>query len=119
MAVVAGDFATTFISGTASITCSETQFAGDADRQTHQTLDNIAALISEDNFRQHGAPGLGGGLEQLALARVYIKRREDYAAVKAVCQARLGELPTIYAIADVCRPDLLVEIEGIACSCRR
>jgi hypothetical protein len=28
----------------------------------------------------------------------------------------LGELPTIYAVADVCRPELLVEIEGIAFS---
>ena len=30
----------------------------------------------------------------------------------------LGELPAIYAVADVCRPDLLVEIEGIAFSWR-
>jgi hypothetical protein len=31
-----------------------------------------------------------------------------------VCQARLGEVPVLYTVADVCRPDLLVEIEGIA-----
>ena len=49
--------------------------------------------------------------------RVYIKRREDYAKTKAVCEERLGELPAVYAIADICRPDLLVEIEGIAFSC--
>jgi hypothetical protein len=48
--------------------------------------------------------------------RVYIKRQEDYEKVRAVCESRLGELPTIYAIADVCRPDLLVEIEGMAFS---
>jgi hypothetical protein len=36
--------------------------------------------------------------------------------VRAVCEQRLGELPTIYAIGDVCRPDLLVELEGIAFS---
>jgi hypothetical protein len=45
-----------------------------------------------------------------------IKRTEDFAAVRAVCQGRLGELPAIYAIADICRPSLLVEIEGIAFS---
>ena len=51
--------------------------------------------------------------------RVYIKRQEDYAKAKAICEARLGEVPTIYAVADVCRPDLLVEIEGIAFSTRK
>jgi len=50
--------------------------------------------------------------------RVYIKRQEDYAKCRAVCEARLGELPTVYAVADVCRPELLVEIEGIAFSQR-
>ncbi len=31
-----------------------------------------------------------------------------------LCEARLGELPSIYAVADVCRPDLLFEIDGTA-----
>ncbi len=58
----------------------------------------------------------GTSLEGLGLVRVYIKREEDYAAVRAACEKRLGELPTIYAMANVCRPDLLVQIEGIAIS---
>jgi hypothetical protein len=61
-------------------------------------------------------PGLGTTLDKMALLRVYIKRQEDYAKTRAVCEARLDELPTIYAVADVCRPELLVEIEGIAFS---
>lgn len=118
MAILTEDLATTFISGTASITNSETRFVDDVEGQTRQTLDNIEALISEDNFRRHGAPGLGATLQDLGLVRVYIKRQEDYAKTKAVCEARLGELPTIYAVADICRPELLVEIEGIAFSRR-
>lgn len=118
MAIVGGNLATIFVSGTASITESETQFVGDVEGQARQTLENIAALIGEDNFRQHGMPGFGATLEDLCLARVYIKRQEDYAKTKAVCQDRFGELPTIYAVADVCRPELLVEIEGIAFSYR-
>ncbi|OHB71110.1 MAG: hypothetical protein A2V70_04055 [Planctomycetes bacterium RBG_13_63_9] len=116
MAVIAGQVATMFISGTASITESETRFIGDVEGQTRQTLDNIAALIGEDNLRRHGASGLGASLSDLALLRVYVKRQEDYAKVKAVCEARLGEVPSIYAVADICRPELLVEIEGIAFS---
>ena len=118
MALSCGPFATIFISGTASITQSETRHVGDVEGQTRQTLDNIEALISEDNLRRHGMPGLGTPLEGLALVRVYIKRREDYAKTRAVCEARLGELPIVYAVADVCRPELLVEIEGIAFSRR-
>ena len=116
MALSCGTYTTIFISGTASITQSETRHAGDAAAQTEETLDNIAALISEENLCRHGLPGLGTSLESLALARVYIKRQADYLQTKAVCEKRLGELPTIYAVANVCRPDLLVEIEGIAFS---
>jgi enamine deaminase RidA (YjgF/YER057c/UK114 family) len=119
MAIVAGNLATIFISGTASITRSETQFIGDVEGQTQQTLDNIAALIGEENFRQHGMRGLGATLEDFGLLRVYVKRQEDYEKAKAVCRACLGDLPTVYAVADVCRPELLVEIEGIAFSHRR
>ena len=54
----------------------------------------------------------------MGLVRVYVKRREDYPQAREVCEKRLGELPIIYAIADVCRPELLVEIEGIAFSSR-
>jgi enamine deaminase RidA (YjgF/YER057c/UK114 family) len=116
MALSCGTYATIFISGTASITASETRHIGDAALQTGETLDNIAALIGEENLARHGLPGLGTALDSLGLVRVYIKRQEDYAKVRAVCEKRLGEMPTIYAMADVCRPELLVEIEGIAFS---
>jgi enamine deaminase RidA (YjgF/YER057c/UK114 family) len=116
MALTAGGCATFFISGTASITQSESQHIEDIEAQTNQTLDNIAALISEPNLVRHGLPGRGATLRDMALARVYIKRQDDYEKTRKVCQDRLGELPVIYSVADVCRPELLVEIEGIAFS---
>jgi len=119
MALSCGPYATILVSGTASIIDSETRHIGDPEAQTHETLDNIQALISEENLARHGMPGLGTTLDGLALVRVYIKRPEDYPVVRRACGRRLGELPTIYAIADVCRPELLVEIEGIAFSARR
>ncbi len=116
MVLSCGTYTTIFISGTASITHSQTRHVGDAGKQTEETLDNIAALIAEENLAEHGLPGLGTSLASLGFARVYIKRPEDYPAVRAICEQRLGKLPTIYAIADVCRPELLVEIEGVAFS---
>ena len=114
MAVVVGDYATILISGTASIVASETVCVGDVAGQTEQTLDNIEALIGPGNFDRYQMNGFGSTLHDLAIVRVYIKYQEDYEKVRAVCEKRLGEVPTVYAVADVCRPDLLVEIEGVA-----
>jgi enamine deaminase RidA (YjgF/YER057c/UK114 family) len=114
MAIIGRRTAGILVSGTASITRSDTQFVGDVESQTRQTLDNIEALIAAENFQRYGLDGVGATLDDMVIARVYIKRQEDYAAARAICEQRLGELPTIYAVADVCRPDLLVEIEGAA-----
>jgi enamine deaminase RidA (YjgF/YER057c/UK114 family) len=116
MAVVIGDYVTTWISGTASIVNSETVHAGDVERQTEQTIDNIQNLISRDNLERHGLHGAGHDLRDLAKIRVYVKRPEDYEKCRAICERRFGRLPVIYAQADVCRSDLLVEIEGVAFS---
>lgn len=119
MALVLPHYVTTWVSGTASIVNSETRHVGDIEQQTEQTIDNIECLISKENFARQGVNGASATLADLAKVRVYIKRPEDYAKCRAVCEHRLGNLPTIYAFADVCRPDLLVEIEGVAFSSRR
>ncbi|MBK8040789.1 MAG: dioxygenase [Verrucomicrobiaceae bacterium] len=116
MAVRAGEFVTTWISGTASIVNSETVFKGDAVGQTEQTLTNIEKLIAPENFARLGWEDAGATLDDLAKIHVYVKHAEDFEKVRAVCERRLGRLPAIYAVADVCRPDLLVEIEGVAFS---
>ena len=114
MAILGPEVVTTLVSGTASIVDAETCHLGDVERQTQQTLDNIEALIARENFVAHGVAAAGATLKDMVLARVYVKRQEDYEKVRAICRARLGELPVTFAMADVCRPDLLVEIEGIA-----
>ncbi|MCA9069251.1 MAG: hypothetical protein KDA84_10030 [Planctomycetaceae bacterium] len=116
MSVLIGDYATTWISGTASIINSESVHLGDAARQTEQTIDNIQNLISRKNFERHGVFGAGAELEDLAKVRVYIKRPEDYETCRAICERRFHSVPSIYAQADVCRSNLLVEIEGVAFS---
>jgi enamine deaminase RidA (YjgF/YER057c/UK114 family) len=116
MAVVEGGSTTLFISGTASITHSETRHVGDVVAQADESLENIAALISEENLSRHGLPGQGTTLEGLAVARAYIKRPEDYHAVRQACEERLPGVPLTYVVADVCRTNLLVEFEGIAFS---
>jgi enamine deaminase RidA (YjgF/YER057c/UK114 family) len=104
------------VSGTASIVNSETVHIGDIAGQTEQTLDNIERLISQENFARQGWPDAGATLADLAKARVYVKRQEDYEKCREVCERRRGGIPAVYARAQVCRPDLLVEIEGVAFS---
>jgi enamine deaminase RidA (YjgF/YER057c/UK114 family) len=111
-----GDYVTTWVSGTASIVNAESRHLGDPERQTEQTIDNIERLIAPENFAQHGLKGAGASLHDLAKVRVYVKRAEDLAKCRAVCQRRFGAVPAIYAVAGICRPELLVEIEGVAFS---
>jgi len=107
---------TTWVSGTASIVRSESRHLGDPEQQTTQTIDNIERLIAADNFAAHGLKGAGARLQDLAKIRVYLKRREDLAKCRAICERRFGSVPAVYAVADICRPELLVEIEGVAFS---
>lgn len=102
-----------YVSGTASIVDQRTVHIGDPAAQAEQTLDNIAALIAGENLEKHGIAGFDSGLSDLAVARVYVKRPEYFDAIRSVCEKRLASVPTIYTFADVCRDDLLVEIEGI------
>jgi enamine deaminase RidA (YjgF/YER057c/UK114 family) len=116
VALVLGNYVTTWVSGTASIVDSESRHLGDPAKQTAQTIDNIERLIAASNFEAHGLKGAGARLHDLAKIRVYVKRAEDLAKCRAVCERRFGPVPAIYAVADICRPELLVEIEGVAFS---
>ncbi|MGL4594372.1 MAG: hypothetical protein ACRCUY_06545 [Thermoguttaceae bacterium] len=113
MAVATKNTALIFVSGTASITESESRYENDPVRQTELTLDNIAALISGSNLEAHGVHGFDTSLSDMAIVRVYVKRPAELELIRKVCEKRLGKIPILYTIADVCRPELLVEIEGI------
>jgi len=100
---------TLFVSGTASIVGHRTMHAGDAAAQTAETLRNLQALLAAANARSaHG----GYALDELAL-KVYVRHRADLPAVQdTLC--RLTRARAVFLLADVCRNDLLVEIEACA-----
>lgn len=114
MALVLGNYITTWISGTASIVASESCHADDVEAQTEQTIDNIERLIASENFSRHGVSGAGAKLSDLAKIRVYLKHATDLDRCRAICERRFGPVPALYIVADICRPELLVEIEGVA-----
>ncbi len=98
-----------FISGTASITGEKTVGVGDPVKQTEITISNIQRLYSDKILQNISDEKLQS---RFGHARVYVKNRKDYSAIKKVFETHYGNQPVVYIIADICRPDLLVEIEG-------
>jgi hypothetical protein len=50
---------------------------------------------------------------QFSHLRVYVKDKEDIPAVKKICFAELNCKSCLFLESDVCREELLVEIEGL------
>lgn len=100
------------VSGTASIVGHETRHAGDVRAQTQETLANLRAVLAAAQPRCSAV---------LALADlqpcVYVRHAQDQAAVQQALDAAWGAASpaarsAVYLQADICRADLLVEVEG-------
>lgn len=107
------DAATLFVSGTASIVGHETVHRGDAMAQLRETLANIDAVLAQAALGNHGSPTLAD-----LTYKVYLRNPHDTdmpAAIDDVLRARCGFPPrALYLHADICRADLLLEIEASA-----
>lgn len=98
-----------FVSGTASIVGHETLHSGDVVAQTRESLANIAAVLGEAN-RLLGV--VRYSVDRL-MFKVYVRRPSDLAAIAAEIALTVpAAVPIVYLRADVCRSDLLVEIEA-------
>ncbi len=98
-----------FVSGTASIRGHATQHQGDLEGQTRESLANLAALLAAIDASD-AAPGIAA--RDLAY-KVYVRHPGDHECVRDIVRATLGTAPLVlYAHADICRDDLLVEIEA-------
>ena len=113
------DAKTVLIGGTASIRGEETVCVGDVAGQTAVTMENIAALIGACCRRigvdvPEDAP-VEEVLRRVTSLYVYCVHREDMPAVEQVVRRfapHVSDVPCYRA--DICRPELLVEIEGTA-----
>jgi chorismatase len=102
-----------FISGTASILGHETVHPGDAAAQCRVAINNIAHLVGADNLARQGA-GMAYGLRDLDFIKVYYRHARDLPLLRAVCAEAFDARARIrYIETDICRADLLVEIEAL------
>lgn len=96
-----------FISGTASIDhLGDVVHRGDVLRQLGRALDNVEGLLRSGGAR----------LADMMHLTVYLRDYTDFDRVRDCLHERCGGLPTLVVQAPVCRPDWLVEVEGIAVS---
>lgn len=102
------------VSGTASIVGHASRHPGDVRAQTHETLINLQAVLDAAHAR-----GSARFTLQALDCTVYVRHAEDAPRVRAVIDTALGaDSPAarsaVYLQADICRADLLVEIEAHA-----
>ncbi|MGD0564414.1 MAG: Rid family hydrolase [Roseiarcus sp.] len=103
--VAYADRAHIFISGTASIdTAGEVVHLGDTGRQLDRALENVEALLSAGS----------ASLADMTHLIVYLRDPSDLALVEGRLRERFAELPLIVVQGAVCRPEWLVEVEGVA-----
>jgi chorismate lyase / 3-hydroxybenzoate synthase len=101
-----------FVSGTASIVGHLTVHRGDPAAQTREIIANLEALLAEAS---RVSTGPAYRLDELS-GRAYVRHPEHLTAVQAELVRALGvDAPIVYVQADVCRADLLVELEAQAC----
>lgn len=97
---------TVHISGTASINqAGASTHIGDAECQSLETLMSIAAILAEQ----------GGSLRDITSATLFCKDQAAWEAWDRVTRLLdVPAFPKVVVQADVCRPDLLVEMESVA-----
>jgi enamine deaminase RidA (YjgF/YER057c/UK114 family) len=107
---------TLLIGGTASVRGEESLHKGSVEGQLGEAFKNLTSLL-EGATRSCEKRDATWRIEEL---RTYFVRAEDKDLIRAAVNERFpGQRPTEMVQAELCRPELLVEIEGIASIRRR
>ncbi len=106
MTLQADGINTIHASGTASIDSDgRTLHVGDVDAQAEETFRCLAAVLESE----------GAGLDDICSATVFVSTDDGYRAFdRARRRLDIKRFPHIVVRADVCRADLLIEIEAVA-----
>ncbi len=94
------------VSGTASIDDhGSSVHEHDFRRQTERTLDTVETLLREG----------GAVLGDLRQATAFVKRHDDVSELRDILTSRgMNQLPVVYTVGDVCRDELLFELDATA-----
>ena len=99
-----------FVSGTSSIVGHATVHAGNAPAQAQETVANLLTVIAQAQRAGFDASSAQAHL----LLKAYLRRPADLAMARGCLTKAFGAATTIaYLQADVCRADLLLEVEAV------
>jgi chorismate lyase/3-hydroxybenzoate synthase len=91
-----------YISGTAAIVGHASHHADDIAAQLEETLANLDSLLTTAHFGPRDA------------WKVYVRRAQDVPLLHTMLRERLGvDTPLLLLHGDICRAELLVEIDGV------
>jgi enamine deaminase RidA (YjgF/YER057c/UK114 family) len=93
-----------FVSGTASINeKGESINIGDISSQVKYTVEVVDSLIQSE----------GASFSDLCEATVFLKRKKDFSLYQETAESLgLSSIPAVYLVADVCRDELLFELDA-------
>jgi chorismate lyase / 3-hydroxybenzoate synthase len=92
------------ISGTAAVVGHASTHEGDVEAQLNETLTNLEALLTTAD--------MPAGFDTHSPLKAYIRHSADATRVREILQRRLPGVPVLLIHGDVCRSELLVEIDG-------
>ena len=99
-----------YVSGTASIVGHKTLHVDDVCAQLNEAINNVETLVAHANDSYQTQLN---AQDDLLYMKVYIRHREDVEQIKQVLAARLSSTtPRALLLGDMCRENLLVEIEA-------
>jgi chorismate lyase / 3-hydroxybenzoate synthase len=92
------------ISGTAAVVGHASAHHDDLDAQLRETLTNLEALLASAD--------MAAGFDTHSPLKAYVRHPADALLVRDFLQRRLPGVPVLLLHGDVCRSELLVEIDG-------
>jgi len=99
-----------FVSGTASIVGHQTVHPDNVAGQCGEAMANVAAVVAKANRQCRSGPF---SVAELAY-RVYVRHAADLPVIRDTLVPIVGAADIVYLQADICRSDLLLEIEAHA-----
>ena len=104
-------FGTIFVSGTSSVVGHKTVHVGDAIAQLEETIRNLDEVIARAAKRIERK----AKFSDCATAKLYVRNAPDAPALVARVREAAPETSLLVVEADICRHDLLLEIEAVVC----
>lgn len=102
-----------FVSGTASVVGHVTQHPDDLKLQIKETLANLDCLLTHIGNKY--LADNGGNPPSLIpeVLKIYVRHAQDLSVIQQQITHAYPSVPAVYVAADICRSDLLLEVDGI------